>query len=73
MKVLKVEKCITLYIETDDLSFGGDYRRGEHGGWEQRIGESWEPCWDDVGLEAAFQEFVETPMLSEEGLLCQFL
>lgn len=61
MKVLKVSKYTAFFVETDDSDFGGDYRRGESGGWEQRMGESWESCDSrEDELEAAFQEFMRS-------------
>lgn len=61
MKVLKVEKYTMFFVETDNSDFGGDYRRGEHGGWERGMGESWETCYGQENeLEAAFQEFMQS-------------
>jgi len=61
MKVLSVTKCIEFFVETDNQDFGGDFRRGENGGWEQRMGESWESCYSmENELEAAYQEFLRS-------------
>jgi hypothetical protein len=57
MNVLNVKRLVSFFVETDDHNFGGDYRRGENGGWEQRMGESWETVYDDTEIEAAFQEW----------------
>lgn len=59
MKILNVEKSTTFYVETDNPEFGGRYRRGENGGWELQMGESWESVYfDEDELEAAFREFL---------------
>lgn len=62
MKILKVTKLTTFFVETDDPDFGGDFRRGENGGWEQRMGASWEACdgYEEDEMEAAFQDFTRS-------------
>lgn len=59
MKVASVQKIATVYyyVETDDELFP-NYRRGENGGWEHSMGESWEAYYDDGNLEKAFQEYL---------------
>lgn len=66
MKIIKVIKYTGFFVETDNPDFGGEYRRGEHGGWEQRMGESWETCYtQEDELELLFQEFMQ--ILNQSG------
>jgi len=58
MKILKVIEKKYFFVETDSNDFGGDFRRGENGYWEQRMGESWETVYDDAELEKLFNEWM---------------
>ncbi|MBL0320597.1 MAG: hypothetical protein IPP74_15075 [Alphaproteobacteria bacterium] len=61
MKIISVNKCIEIvfYVETDDEEPGSNYRRGEHGGWEQLMGESWETCYfKEDEIESLFKQFM---------------
>jgi len=47
MKIIKIYKSTTYYVETDAPDFP-DYRTDETGThWENAMGESWETIYDD--------------------------
>lgn len=54
MKILTVNKETTYYVETDDEEYPY-YRCNENGNvWENLMGESWEPVYDDAELKGLF-------------------
>lgn len=59
MKITKVSKSITYYIETDAAEFP-DYRTDTNGTyWENAMGESWEPVYDVEELQKLFREYMK--------------
>jgi len=60
MKIESVTRVVEFIIETDSTEFP-TYRRGENGGWEQLMGESWEPCYsDEEELERMYQDYLSS-------------
>ena len=58
MKIENVTKSVSFIIETNSSEFP-TYRRGENGGWENLMGESWEPCYmNEDELEKMYQEWL---------------
>lgn len=58
MKIVEIESVIEKvdYITTDESQFGY-YRRYESGGWEQLMGQSWEPCYSqETQLEELYKK-----------------
>jgi hypothetical protein len=55
MKILKAVPDVLVYIETDDPDYP-DFLRFSPNSWVQRMGESWEPVYDDQECEEAYQE-----------------
>lgn len=61
MKIVEVKKVVetNYYIQTDDGLFPF-YRRSEYRNWENLMGESWEPHYNDEELEKEFQNWLTT-------------
>ena len=69
MRILSAIEVIQVFhcIETDE-DIWSTYRRYEGGGWENRMGESWESIYDDEELEAAYQKYkVESKQCVDSG------
>lgn len=62
MKITKVSKSMTYYIETDASEFP-DYRTNETGTyWENAMGESWEPVYaitKERELQEMFRDYMK--------------
>ena len=62
MKITKVSKSMTYYIETDASEFP-EYRTNETGTyWENAMGESWEPVYaitKERELQKLFWEYMK--------------
>ena len=58
MKITKVSRAITYYVETDDPDWP-EYRTDETGeNWENLMGESWEAVYDYLELKMMFRDFL---------------
>ncbi len=60
MKITEVQKVTRTfhYVETDERDWP-EYRRWGPDNWEQRMGESWEGCYDEK-IEKQFQEWMNS-------------
>lgn len=62
MKITKISKSMTYYIETDASEFP-DYRTNETGThWENAMGESWEPVYaitKERELQEMFRDYMK--------------
>jgi len=56
MKIISCEEYTYEYIITDASEYN-TFRRHSAEGWEQLLGDSWEPEYEPIELEAAYQEF----------------
>ena len=68
MKITKVSKSMTYYIETDASEFP-EYRTNETGTyWENAMGESWEPVYaitKDRELQEMFRDYMNHNKVEE--------
>lgn len=51
MKITSVTETKTFIVKTDS----GEYQRGEHGGWWELMGNTYEEAYDDGTLEVLFK------------------
>lgn len=61
MEIESVVKSVTYYVDTkkDDSNYARTFMRGENGGWDERMGESWETVYSEEDeLEAAFKGYM---------------
>ena len=68
MKITKVSKSMTYYIETDASEFP-EYRTNETGTyWENAMGESWEPVYaitKERELQEMFRDYMNHNKVEE--------
>lgn len=60
MKITEVWKQLTYYVTTDDPDFP-EYRTNETDtDWENLMGESWEPVYNDEKLKMMFRDYLNS-------------
>jgi hypothetical protein len=64
MKIIKVTKSTTYYVETDEKYYP-DFQTSEEGDhWLRAYGESWEPEYHDEEIKRLFKEYRNSKEIS---------